>query len=298
MIEHFSQKYGYEPDMDTIDSQLSILARDIDGAMTPEMLAACFGMMDLTSLKNNDTPSSICRMVEKADALKKYYPSYPNPASVCVFSNFAPVVKACKKSEDIHITVVSGVFPHSQSFLEVKLLECRMAVEAGADEVDVVIALNAFLDGDYERVYDELSAIRKAVDEAAASQGRTVILKAILETGLLVTPENIAVASFIAMEAGVDFIKTSTGKTEVSATPSAAYIMCECIRAFFKATGRKVGFKPAGGMTTGRDAACYYLIVSSVLGKEWLDKSLFRFGVSRMANNLLSDLEQCKVNYF
>ena len=262
MIEHFSQKYGYEPDMDTIDSQLSILARDIDGAMTPEMLAACFGMMDLTSLKNNDTPSSICRMVEKADAFKKYYPSYPNPASVCVFSNFAPVVKACKKSEDIQI------------------------------------ALNAFLDGDYERVYDELSAIRKAVDEAAASQGRTVILKAILETGLLVTPENIAVASFIAMEAGVDFIKTSTGKTEVSATPSAAYIMCECIRAFFKATGRKVGFKPAGGMTTGRDAACYYLIVSSVLGKEWLDKSLFRFGVSRMANNLLSDLEQCKVNYF
>ena len=208
------------------------------------------------------------------------------------------VVFSAKKSEDVHVTAVAGVFPHSQSFLEVKLLECRMAVEAGADEIDVVLALNAFLDGDYERASAELRAIRAEIDKAASAKGKAVILKVILETGLLVSPENIAAASFLAMEAGADFIKTSTGKTDVSATPMAAYIMCGCIAAYYRATGRKVGFKPAGGMVSSKDAASYYFIVSAVLGKEWLNKGLFRFGVSRMANNLLTDLEQSRVAYF
>lgn len=297
-MEYYFEKYGYKPDNKAIDRNLEIIASNINGMLSRDQLKDCFGMMDLTSLKNSDTPSSIRKLVEKVDAFKSSFPSYPNPASICVFSNFAPVIKAVKKSEDVNITVVSGVFPHSQSFLDVKLLECKMAVEAGADEVDVVLALNAFLDGDFNTVSDEISAIRETVDRCASAQGRKVILKVILETGLLVTPENIAVASFLAMEAGADFIKTSTGKVDVSATPMAAYVMCECIKAYYKKTGRKVGFKPAGGMTTSKDAASYYLIVSAVLGKEWLNKQLLRFGVSRMANNLLSDLEQRTISYF
>ncbi len=297
-MDYLFEKYGYSPDKDSIDRNLEIIASNIDGAVTPEILRNCFGMMDLTSLKNTDTPSDIRRLVAKVDAFRGVYPDYPNPASICVFPNFVPVIRSEKKSEDVHITAVAGVFPHSQSFLEVKLAECRMAVEAGADEIDVVIALNAFLEGDYERASAELRAIRAEVDKAAAAAGRKAILKVILETGLLVTPENIAAASFLAMEAGADFIKTSTGKTEVSATPMAAYIMCECISAFYRATSRKVGFKPAGGMVTSKDAASYYFIVSAVLGKDWLNKGLFRFGVSRMANNLLTDLRQERTVYF
>lgn len=297
-MEYYFEKYGYRPDNKAIDRNLEIIASNINGMLSGDQLKDCFGMMDLTSLKNSDTPSSVRKLVEKVDAFRSSFPSYPNPASICVFSNFAPVVKAVKKSDDVNITVVSGVFPHSQSFLDVKLLECKMAVEAGADEVDIVLALNAFFDGDFNAVSAEIAAIRETVDKCASAQGRKVILKVILETGLLVTPENIAAASFIAMEAGADFIKTSTGKVDVSATPMAAYVMCECIKAYYKKTGRRVGFKPAGGMTTSKDAASYYLIVSAVLGKEWLNKGLLRFGVSRMANNLLSDLEQRTISYF
>lgn len=297
-MEHYFKKYDYRPDRDSIERNLDMIASNIDSAVTPGILRACFGMMDLTSLKNNDTPSAIKKLVSKVDAFKKSYPFYPNPASICVFPDFVPVIKEMKQSEDVHITAVAGVFPHSQSFIEVKELECRMAVEAGADEIDVVLALNAFLDGDFERASEELRVLRKAVDDAASASGRKAVLKVILETGLLVTPENIAAASFLAMEAGADFIKTSTGKTEVSATPVAAYIMCECISAYYRKTGRKVGFKPAGGISSSKDAASYYFIVSTVLGKEWLDKTLFRFGVSRMANNLLSDIEQERVSYF
>ena len=173
-----------------------------------------------------------------------------------------------------------------------------MAVENGADEVDIVLSLNSFLDGKYERASEEISAVRKCIDDAAAKQGRKVCLKVILETGLLVSAENIANASFLAMEAGADFIKTSTGKVEVNATPMAAFIMCQCIAKFYEKTGKKVGFKPAGGISSAKDAVCYYLIVSTALGAEWLDRSLFRFGVSRVANSILSFAEQKNVTWF
>ena len=179
-----------------------------------------------------------------------------------------------------------------------KLKECELAVEQGADEVDIVLALNAFLAGDYEAASKEIREVRKCIDAVAEKQGRTVHLKVILETGLLKTPERIAVASFLAMEAGADFIKTSTGKVDTNATPAAAYIMCECISKFYKATGRKVGFKPAGGISSATDALCYYRIVEMILGKEWLNKELFRFGVSRVANSILSAVEQKTVSYF
>ena len=199
---------------------------------------------------------------------------------------------------DFNITVVSACFPSSQSFLEVKLKECELAVEQGADEVDIVLALNSFLAGNHEAAAEEIRQVRACIDAVAARQGRHVHLKVILETGLLRTPEAIANASFLAMEAGADFIKTSTGKVDVNATPAAAYVMCECIAKYHEATGKKIGFKPAGGISSAADALCYYSIVSTILGKEWLNKDLFRFGVSRVANSLLSAVEQQTVSFF
>ena len=193
---------------------------------------------------------------------------------------------------------MSSCFPTAQSFLEVKVLECEMAVKGGADEIDIVLALNSFLAGDYDRAYEEIVTMKNAIDKAAAAEKREVVLKVILETGLLVTPANIAQASFLAMEAGADFIKTSTGKVSVNATPVAAYVMCEAIRRYYEVSGRKVGFKAAGGISTASDAICYYYIVSNILGRDWLCRERFRFGVSRLGNSLMSAIEQKTVNFF
>ena len=173
-----------------------------------------------------------------------------------------------------------------------------MAVRGGADEVDIVLALNAFLAEDYAAASREIEEMRAAIDAEAAKQGRKVVLKVILETGLLATPERIARASFLAMEAGADFIKTSTGKVEVNATPMAAYVMCECIKAFYAKTGRKVGFKAAGGISHDQDALLYYCIGAAILGEDWLNKDYFRFGVSRLGNSLMSAIEQKTVSFF
>ena len=290
-------KYGYAPDQEAIARALEIIAANLEQVASEQVYKDCFSMMDLTTLKTDDTPASVEKLVGKVNAFQESYPEWPLPASICVFSNFADTVKNARKA-DFNITVVSACFPSSQSFLEVKLKECEMAVEQGADEVDIVLALNSFLAGDYEKSADEIRQVRKCIDEVAARQGRKVHLKVILETGLLRKPELIAQASFLAMEAGADFIKTSTGKVDVNATPVAAYVMCECIAKYYAATGKKIGFKPAGGISSAADALCYYSIVASILGKEWLNKEMFRFGVSRVANSILSAVEQKTVSYF
>lgn len=296
MTDLFSN-YGYAPDREAIGRALDIIAANLDNVASEQVYKECFSMMDLTTLKTDDTSASVTKLVNKVNKFQETYPEWPLPASICVYSNFASVVKAARVA-DFNITVVSACFPTSQSFLEVKLKEVEMAVEQGADEVDIVLALNSFLAGDFETASKEIREVRRVIDEVAARQGREVHLKVILETGLLRTPENIANASFLAMEAGADFIKTSTGKVDVNATPVAAYVMCECIAKYHEATGKKIGFKPAGGISTAADALCYYSIVSSVLGKEWLNKSMFRFGVSRVANSILSAVEQKTVGYF
>ena len=293
----FLTKYGYAPDQEAMSRALELIAANLDNIASEHVYKECFSMMDLTTLKTDDTPASVTKLVSKVNLFQESYPEWPLPASICVYPNFAAVVKDARKC-DFNITVVSACFPSSQSFLEVKLKECEMAVAQGVDEVDIVLALNAFLAGDYEAAAEEIRQVRKCIDAAAEAQGRTVHLKVILETGLLRTPEAIANASFLAMEAGADFIKTSTGKVDVNATPASAYVMCECIAKYYEKTGKKIGFKPAGGISLAADALSYYSIVSTILGKEWLNKELFRFGVSRVANSLLSAVEQKTVSFF
>ena len=293
----FLTKYGYAPDQEAMGRALELIASNLENVASEQVYKECFSMMDLTTLKTDDTPSSVAKLAEKVNSFRQAYPEWPLPASVCVYPNFAATVKETRKC-DFNITVVSACFPSSQSFLEVKLRECELAVEQGADEVDIVLALNAFLAGDYEAAAEEIRQVRACIDAVAAKQGRKVHLKVILETGLLRTSEAIANASFLAMEAGADFIKTSTGKVDVNATPAAAYVMCECIARYHEMTGKKIGFKPAGGISSAADALCYYSIVSSILGKEWLNKDLFRFGVSRVANSLIAAVEQKTVSFF
>ena len=294
----YLEKYGYTPDEGKIAAGIKSIAENLNQLSSPEVLKECFAIMDLTTLHTSDTVESVSKLVEKVNKLPDAFPDYPAPASICVYPNFASTVKALKKDPQVHVTAVSSCFPTAQSFLEVKVRECELAVKAGADEIDIVLALNAFLAGEMDRAYEEIVTMKNAIEKAAAAEDRHVALKVILETGLLVTPANIAEASFLAMEAGADFIKTSTGKVDVNATPTAAYIMCEAIRRYYELSGRKVGFKAAGGISTAADAICYYYIVSNILGRDWLCKDRFRFGVSRLGNNLISAIEQKTVNFF
>ena len=294
----YLEKYGYTPDEGKIAAGIKSIAENLNQLSSPEVLKECFAIMDLTTLHTSDTVESVSKLVEKVNKLPDAFPDYPAPASICVYPNFASTVKALTKDPQVHVTAVSSCFPTAQSFLEVKVRECELAVKAGADEIDIVLALNAFLAGEMDRAYEEIVTMKNAIEKAAAAEDRHVVLKVILETGLLVTPANIAEASFLAMEAGADFIKTSTGKVDVNATPTAAYIMCEAIRRYYELSGRKVGFKAAGGISTAADAICYYYIVSNILGRDWLCKDRFRFGVSRLGNNLISAIEQKTVNFF
>lgn len=259
-----------------------------------EIYKKVLGMIDLTSLNGTDTFSKIRGMVDKVNGFHGKYPQYPLPASICVYPNFASTVAQARKSDDVHVTVVGGCFPASQSTLAVKVAECSGAVRDGADEVDIVLALNSFLDGDTASATREISEIGGSIRDIR----KDVILKVILETGALGGLEAIEEASFLAMEAGADFIKTSTGKMQPAATPEAAEVMCRCIHEYTSKTGRMVGFKPAGGISTPEDALLYFGIVERVLGTKWLDKRWFRFGASRMANNLLSALEGSEVKYY
>lgn len=295
-MNSYLSKYLYTPDLAAIENGIKGIVDNLDDMASPDILKKCFSFMDLTTLHPNDTVASVKNLVGKVTTLTREYPDYPLPASVCVFSNFASVVRDCRVSPELHVTAVSGCFPASQSFLEVKVRECELAVENGADEIDIVLALNAFMAGDYDAASAEIVAMRRAIDKAA--KGRKIVLKVILETGVLGTAENIANAAFLAMEAGADFIKTSTGKVEVNATPSAAYVMCECIKKFYETTGKVVGFKAAGGISNAKDALCYYYIGSTVLGDEWMNKDRFRFGVSRLGNSLMSAIQQETVKFF
>ncbi len=242
-----------------------------------------FGSMDYTTLKCTDSEQSVMAFVEQVNRWDNENPELPHPAAICVYPCFAELVKGCLDVEGVEIACVSGSFPSSQTFTEVKTVETALAIKDGATEIDMVMPVGKFLCGDEEGVMDEIREMK-----AVCSDG--VRLKVILETGCLVTAENIRKASFLAMNAGADFIKTSTGKEKISATPEAALVMCEAIRDYYKEEGRKVGFKPAGGINTSMDAVIYYTIVKEVLGEEWLKHDLFRIGTSRLAEVLMNEM--------
>lgn len=255
-----------------------------------DILNKCLGLIDLTSLNSSDSDESIEELTYKVNKFKDMFPESPNPASICVYPNLVKTVRKHLRAEGVHITAVAGAFPTSQSFIEVKIMECLMAIKEGADEIDVVLPLGSFLSGDYDTCTHELREIR------GATIGHT--LKVILETGVLGTEENITKASQMAIACGADFIKTSTGKCEPAATTSAALIMCKCIRAHYSSTGKKIGFKPAGGISTPKDALEYLDIVKHTLGEEWITPELFRFGASRLANKILSEKEDRTILYY
>lgn len=211
-------------------------------------------------------------------------------AGICVYPNFAQVVRTVLDVSRVDVVCVSGGFPTSQTFIEAKIAETALAIDGGADEIDIVLNLGNFLDGDYEEVCDEIAEQKAACGDA--------LLKVILETGALRTAANIKAASVLSLFSGADFLKTSTGKGYPGASLEAAYVMCQCIKEYYEQTGRRVGFKCAGGVATTDDAVKYYTIVKEVLGEEWLSNEYFRIGASRLANNLLSDILGEETKFF
>ncbi|SMO59096.1 deoxyribose-phosphate aldolase [Saccharicrinis carchari] len=247
-----------------------------------EVLKTIFSCIDLTTLKESDSTESVTAFVQKVNDFKTQYPDMPSVGAVCVFPVFAPIINQYLKVNEVQKAVVAGGFPSSQTFLDIKVLEVKKAVSYGANEIDVVISVGEFLEGNYEFVYEEIRQLKEACGDAH--------LKVILETGAIGDAQLIWNASIIAMDAGADFIKTSTGKIPTAATLDAAYVMCKAIKAYHSKTGKKIGFKPAGGIAETIEAVNYYAIVNEVLGQKWLSNTLFRIGASRLANNLLSDI--------
>jgi len=248
-------------------------------------LKTLFGFIDLTSLNSTDTEEKIKKMCLKVNGFKKQYPDIPNVAAICIYPSLVKIVRKNLNAPGVKIASVSAGFPSSQTFIEIKKRETMMALEAGANEIDIVISLGKFLSGNEKAVSSEIYQIKKTIGDH--------LLKVILETGAL-TPYQISKASILAMESGADFIKTSTGKLQPAATTEAFRIMAESIRDFATKTGRKTGIKPAGGISTGIQAINYLQILKEVLGENWITSSLFRIGASSLANNLLMEISKFK----
>lgn len=249
---------------------------------TPEARLDLLAAVELTTLKVTDSQESVLRFTEKVNAFADAHPDLPHLATICVYPNFAKIVSESLEVEGVEVACVSGGFPSSQTFLEIKTTETALAVHDGATEIDMVLNVGAFLSGDYETCADEIAELKAICGERP--------LKVILETGALQTAENIKRASVLSIFAGADFIKTSTGKIEPAATPEAALVMCQTIAEYYRLTGTKIGFKAAGGISTVDDALTYYTIVNEVLGREWIDEGLFRIGTSRLANLLVQEI--------
>jgi len=289
---------GYElpiSDKHVEEQVQSIIKADFDNLFTVENLKKNFSFIDLTTLNSTDTHARAKQFADNVNDFQNDF-DMPNVAAICVYPYQVPTLNENLKTKGVNIASVAGVFPSSQSFIEVKELECKMTVERGADEIDIVISIGAFLAGDYQVVFDEIVAQKKACGNAH--------MKVIIESGELKTATNIRTASIIAMEAGADFIKTSTGKVPVNATLEAAYVMTSAISEFFKKTGKKIGFKPAGGISTAKDAIEFYSVEKHNLGDLWLNNSLLRIGASSLANNLLTEIhkietgEDKQISYF
>jgi deoxyribose-phosphate aldolase len=290
-IEEALKKYNLDiTDEEVKEAVKKIIAEKVSENDTPEVKKFLMGSVELTTLKTTDSDTSVMAFTEKVNKFEEQYPTLPHVATICVYPKFARTVSETLEVEGVEIACVSGSFPSSQSLIEVKTIETQLAIKDGATEIDIVMPVGSFLEGDYETVVDEIQQQKEACGEHD--------MKVILETGCLKTAQNIKKASILSMYAGADYIKTSTGKLEPAATPEAAYVMCQAIKEYYDQTGIMIGFKPAGGLNSVMDAVIYYTIVKEVLGEKWLTNKWLRLGTSRLANLLLSEVIGKEVKFF
>ena len=273
-----------------VNNGLAVIRAKLGDTLSKEEMKLAFSCIDLTTLGADDTQEKGRLLAAKVSLFPRHFIELPNVAAICVYPTLVETVRENLKDHKVAIAAVSAGFPSSMTFIEVKELETAMAIKAGASEIDIVISIGTFLEGNTNLMMQEISRIKKSCGKAH--------LKVILETGALKTAENIWKASMMAMQAGADFIKTSTGKMEPAATPEAAWVMCSAIKEFYAGTGIKVGFKAAGGIVESAEALLYITIVREILGEAWLNPRLFRIGASRLANNLLTDITEEKITYF
>jgi len=283
----------YNTDLDDAQVQQAvktIIAEKTLANDTPEVKKFLFGSIELTTLSTTDSDTSVMAFVDRVNRFDSAYPQLPHVAAVCVYPCFAEVASETLEVEGVEVTCVSGSFPSSQAVIEVKVAETALALRDGATEIDIVMPVGKFLSGNYEELCDDIAELKQVCGDKA--------MKVILETGDLKTASNIKKASLLAMYAGADYIKTSTGKEKISATPEAAYVMCQAIKEYYEKTGIQIGFKPAGGINTVMDAIIYYTIVKEVLGEKWLTNKWLRLGTSRLANLLLSEINGEETKFF
>ena len=290
-IEEALSKYNFNISDDEVrEAVRKIITEKVPENDTLEVKKFLMGSVELTTLKTTDSEESVLAFTERVNAFDEQYPELPHVATICVYPCFAKTVSEALEVDGVEIACVSGSFPSSQALIEVKIAETALAIKDGATEIDIVQSVGKFLSGDYETVADEISELKAVCGEKK--------MKVILETGCLKTASNIKKASIIAMYAGADYIKTSTGKLEPAATPEAAYVMCQAIKEYYQETGIQIGFKPAGGLNSVMDAITMYTIVKEVLGEQWLTNQWFRMGTSRLANLLLSEVIGHETKFF
>ncbi len=277
-------------DAEVREAVKKIIMEKVPANDTPEVKKFLFGSIELTTLKTTDSDLSVMQFTENVNRFDSIYPDLPHVATIVVYPVFASVVADTLEVEGVEITCVSGSFPSSQAALEVKIAEAALALRDGATEIDIVLPVGKFLTGNYEEMCDDIAEQKAVCGDHS--------MKVILETGDLKTASNIKKASILSMYAGADYIKTSTGKEPVSATPEAAYVMCQAIKEYYEKTGIQIGFKPAGGINSPMDAVIYYTIVKEILGEKWLTNKWFRLGTSRLANQLLSELTGEETKFF
>lgn len=277
-------------DADVQAAVAQIVAEKVSQNNTHEVKKFLLGSIELTTLSTTDTEEKVLQMVEKVNQFDRDYPDLPHVAAICVYPVFTELVSNSLEVDGVAITNVSGNFPSSQARMEVKVAETQLAIADGATEIDIVMPVGKFLSEDYEGVCDDINELKQACGD--------VPMKVILETGDLGNGSNIMKAALLSMYAGADYIKTSTGKEKVSATPEAAYVMCQAIKAYYEKTGIQIGFKPAGGINSVMDAITYYTIVKEVLGEKWLTNQWFRMGTSRLTNLLLSEILGKETKFF
>ena len=290
-IEEALKKYNLNiTDEEVSEAVKKIITEKVHENDTLEVKKFLMGSVELTTLKTTDSDTSVMAFTEKVNQFDEAYPTLPHVATICVYPRYAKIVAETLEVYGIEIACVSGSFPSSQSLIEVKTVETSLAIKDGATEIDIVQPVGSFLEGDYETVVDEIQQQKEACGDHD--------MKVILETGALKTAKNIKTASILAMYAGADYIKTSTGKLEPAATPEAAYVMCQAIKEYYNQTGVQIGFKPAGGLNSVMDALIYYTIVKEVLGEKWLTNKYLRLGTSRLANLLLSEVVGKETKFF